>query len=685
MKKPLLFPLMCSALFPCWVSADASISSTQIERIEVTADGLSRRLAELSPSVDLLSADEIRLSHSPFLEDSLLKQSNLNFNSGASRGRFIQIRGIGDRSLFAEPLTPSVGLVVDGVDISGIGGALNVFDVSQVEVLKGPQAQTAGISALAGVINVSTADPFNAKNYSRVSAGQQDYRKLEAAVGIAGQQHALRFAVVDTYDRGNITNQFIGRDDTNRVDEHAFRLTSGHRFGATELDLAVSSIRADNGYDAFSLDNDRITQSDQPGFDRTDSDAIRLNVLHEFNHFTLQLKASHSDTLLDYGYDEDWTFVGFHPDGYRSFDQYTRQIEQDVIALEVQRGNAMVDWLLGIQEKRQTQDLRRQYTFNEADFVSQFTPEQQAIYGELEHRINARMLASVSVKFEQQSLNYRDSSGFSEQLEEEVVAASAQWRYSFAQATVFVSLGRGYKLGGFNPDQRIANTDRTYDAEYNTSVELGLRARINDALDTDLTLFSMQRDDAQVNDFLVLSRDDGSVEFIDVVRNAAKATNQGVEWSLNYQARDNWRLSAELGWLDTEFGDYQRLDGSVVGNQEQAQAPNYTAYMASDYRFEWFGAPALWRLEASAMDGYRFSDGHEERAPSKSLLHTQLEFGITDDSRLTVWVRNLTDEGYPTRGFGGFSNDPRDGYATPEPYFQFAEGRKIGVTYGIDF
>ena len=52
----------------------------------------------------------------------------------------------------------SVGFVVDGVDLSGLGtGAL--FDLEQVEIFRGPQSSAFGANALAGLINVESAEP----------------------------------------------------------------------------------------------------------------------------------------------------------------------------------------------------------------------------------------------------------------------------------------------------------------------------------------------------------------------------------------------------------------------------------------------------------------------------------------------------------------------------------------------
>ena len=46
---------------------------------------------------------------------------------------------------------------------------------------------------------------------------------------------------------------------------------------------------------------------------------------------------------------------------------------------------------------------------------------------------------------------------------------------------------------------------------------------------------------------------------------------------------------------------------------------------------------------------------------------------------MSVYGRNLTDRDTQVRGFGGFGNDPRKGYAE-EPYYQYGEP----LTYGVE-
>src|SRR3569833_693737 len=83
-------------------------------------------------------------------EDVLAQVPNLNWAGGTARPRYFQIRGIGEREQYEGEPNPSVGFLIDDVDFSGIGMAASLFDVSQVEVLRGPQGSRLGANARAG-------------------------------------------------------------------------------------------------------------------------------------------------------------------------------------------------------------------------------------------------------------------------------------------------------------------------------------------------------------------------------------------------------------------------------------------------------------------------------------------------------------------------------------------------------
>ena len=145
-----------------------------LEEVIVSAEFRDTALMKSGNSTSVLDQQLIRQRAAQHLEDMLNVAPNVNFAGGTSRARYFQIRGIGDRSQFQEPLNPSVGLLLDGVDFSGIGSLATLFDIEQVEVLRGPQGTLHGANALAGLINITSNAPSESF-YNRIEASAGDY------------------------------------------------------------------------------------------------------------------------------------------------------------------------------------------------------------------------------------------------------------------------------------------------------------------------------------------------------------------------------------------------------------------------------------------------------------------------------------------------------------------------------
>ena len=94
------------------VSAAESTAVEVIEEVIVTADFRDTSITSLPGSATVIrpNQDGTTVQH---LEEVLNRAPNVNFASGASRARFIQVRGIGERGQFSDPLNSSVGLLVD--------------------------------------------------------------------------------------------------------------------------------------------------------------------------------------------------------------------------------------------------------------------------------------------------------------------------------------------------------------------------------------------------------------------------------------------------------------------------------------------------------------------------------------------------------------------------------------------
>ena len=300
-----------------------------IEEVVVTAEFRNVAVNQVPGSVPLLVPED-RADVANHLEEVLGGAVNVNLASGASRARFVQMRGIGERGQFAEPLNSSVALLIDGVDFSGLGTAATLFDVSQVEVLRGPQGTLYGANALAGLINVVTPASaaqwqrmmrFDAGNYGALGFGGVISGPLSSDVG-------LRLSAQQYSDDGFIKNQYLRRDDTDNHDETTLRLKLDGRNDVVDWQLSAGVIDIANGYDAFSLDNDRQTRSDQPGVDEQSSQFLSARIeTKQLQQGTLVAALGFVSSDVVYGYDEDWTYDGFHPYGYSSTDYYDRDVE----------------------------------------------------------------------------------------------------------------------------------------------------------------------------------------------------------------------------------------------------------------------------------------------------------------------------------------------------------------------
>lgn len=660
-----------------------------VERITVNSGFRSSSIQNLPASVSVIPEMLIKDRQAQHLEEILNVAANVNFASGASRGRFIQIRGIGERSQFSEPLNPSVGLLIDDFDFSGIAAIGTLFDVEQVEIMRGPQATEFGASAMAGVISIKTAEADD-NQQTKISAtiAEQGTWSIGAATGDAITDNLFyRVAVQQYQSDGFVENTFLQRNDTDNLDEFTARLKLKYLPSDTlTIDANYQYFDIDNGYDAFSLDNDGKTRSDEPGFDRQETHAFGLKATQDNDWGQLVAIVNHTTSDLAYGYDEDWTFVGFHPDGYSSVDQYFREVDTTTIDLRALSGQASdlfdgsTQWVLGIYSKTSDQNQLRQYTFADADFTSAYEPNNYALYGQTDTQLNEKFNLSVGLRLDKFSLDYSDSNNFVSSSDETMLGGKAVLDYSLDSANIYASVSRGYKTGGFNPDERVSDDKRIFDPEFNWNYEFGIKGNLEE-LDAfiRMAVFYMEREDTHVSDFDTLLRDDGSTDFIDVIDNADNGTNWGVEIESAIQVNDAWSITANFGFLDATFSEYQLADGSFVEKQQQAQAPKKTLNLTSQY---YFNDQLSWRLEMDAKDSFRFSDGHDERSPSYQLVNTSMTYA-QDALKFTLWAKNLFDEVYYVRGFGGFSNDPRDGYSEPEPYFQLGDGRQVGIS--IDY
>src|SRR5690606_31874932 len=128
-------------------------------------------LLQAPASLTVLNEETLREAGEQHFEDVLALVPNLNWAAGTSRPRYFQIRGIGEREQYEGAPNPSVGFLIDDIDFSGLGMPATLFDMGQIEVLRGPQGTRYGANALAGLIVARSNDPQREAAYALEASG----------------------------------------------------------------------------------------------------------------------------------------------------------------------------------------------------------------------------------------------------------------------------------------------------------------------------------------------------------------------------------------------------------------------------------------------------------------------------------------------------------------------------------
>ena len=183
------------------ISGLAMPALAQIEEIVVTARKTEESLQ--STPVAVTALNEVMLAQAQVSELADLQRtapslSIMSGGTGSSALIYVSIRGNAQVSP-SGGTDPAVATYVDGVYLARpTGGNVDMFDVSQAEVLRGPQGTLFGRNTTGGALNIRTNDPTGEfEGYVKGEVGNYDHKKVEAVVNlpIMGDELAARFAV----------------------------------------------------------------------------------------------------------------------------------------------------------------------------------------------------------------------------------------------------------------------------------------------------------------------------------------------------------------------------------------------------------------------------------------------------------------------------------------------------------
>lgn len=692
---PFALSVLSLALFHSPLYAEEK-SETVLDTVKVESNFRDTELQESTTSVTVIDEDHIEQRAARGIDDLIGIMPNVNAAGGASNANYFQIRGIGERSQFTTPINPSVGVLVDDLDYSRMGAAATMFDVKQVEVLRGPQGTRFGSSAMAGVIQVTTNEA-TAEPAARLETTVGSHNTIAAGVmvngPIAGDELVGRLAVYKHTSDGYIENTHLDKKNTQNEDELTARANlKWYASDNLEFDLKLLHLNLDNGYDAFNHDNgDSI--SDEPGHDKLKGDAVALKSIYNIgNKADMQVTLTYSDTTAEYGYDEDWTYVGYHPNEYKAFDNYERKRKNssaDFRFTSAEGGrifNNSTDWVAGIYYLSQDEKMNRTYPDQATPKAAyDYKTTNLSAYGQLDHHLSSKVTLTAGLRVEKFDADFSNDKNFAEKTDETLFGGRLGASYQFhPEHLTFLTLSKGYKAGGVNADQSLPKDKISFDTENLWNLETGLNSSMLDGrLNTRLNVFYALRKDMQVNSS---TQKQGSQQFTIYQDNAAEGDNYGMEGQIDWLMIPEFRMISSLGLLHATFTDYTYTDPNNTANtislngRDQAHAPSYQYSLGGEY----YVTPN-WTLSANleGKDAFYFSDSHSQKSKAYTLANANLQY---KDKAWTVilWGNNLGDTEYATRGFY-FAGDPRNNYTQKATYFQKGAPRTFGATVAYDF
>ncbi|MEO0425405.1 MAG: TonB-dependent receptor [Pseudomonadota bacterium] len=285
-------------------AADSSATEDlHIETVVVTATKRATDLQEVPSSVATLNEEQLQLIGSAGDDIQFLSARLPSLTLESSFGRIFPrayIRGLGNTDFDLNASQPVSFIYDDVVFENPALKGFPIFDVAQVELLRGPQGTLFGRNTPAGILKFNSVQPSqDVDAYLTTSFGRFDALQVEGAAG-GGLSDSVSVRVSGLYQRRDdfIRNQVLGEaGDAGGFDEFAWRAQLAFEpSDAFSLLLNLHGRHLAGGQTSFQANAFAVgTREPRPGFDRQVSfaDAAADSVL-DLDSRGLTLKARYA-------------------------------------------------------------------------------------------------------------------------------------------------------------------------------------------------------------------------------------------------------------------------------------------------------------------------------------------------------------------------------------------------------
>ncbi len=666
----------------------------QLEELIVTARKIEESLQSVPISVTAVTGENLKDSGLVAFPQIAAVTPNFDVRSSASRGEFAAELNIRGQSSTTSDLSidQAVGININGAPVTrGTNIFANLFDIEQVEILRGPQGTLFGKNTTGGTVIVRTVAPQIGEfsGYGEVSLGNNGRTNLEGVVNIpVADNTALRL--------GAATTEQDGFADGIRLDG----TLTGRDFGDDDEDFFRASLLVEASENVSIRINADTHEVDENG---GASRVFREGLL--FGFFTIaaptpggifnssdlrerepELTAEETNINAtieaDLGFADLTSITSFREQ--ESFTNVTYAVaadipigqESDLFAQELRLSGATdkLNWQTGVFISSEDGE-----DFNDVGGRGDLTAVENdswSIFAQGTYSVNDNLNLTAGVR-------YTDEERFVARIEDGGVPVAGptneadfdgtSWTvaldYEFTPSSLgYFSVSRGFRSGGIDGD---ANINAVVEPEFVLNYEVGYKADLlDDTLRFNTALWYSDYSDIQIASFTTDGDTSAQGVPIIILRNAAEATLAGFEAELEWVPNASFSLSAGIGYTDGDYDEFTEPRLSIPGDpssiftfdrsDEPIGGPELQFNVTARYAFD-----LTQSIRGNAQLTYSYIDENELASPalsarfdpgqavvnSISLLNGQIDFDVTDTLNIALWGTNLTDEEYFSNAF----------------------------------
>jgi len=668
-----------------------------LEEVVVTATKRSVALQDLAGSANVLGADKLGPGGIQEVRDMQVDIPNLSLGDQFGFAR-VFMRGIGMTSIDIGG-EGAVAFLQDGAIVPRPAAQLmGMFDLDQVEVLRGPQGTLYGRGATAGAINMVTAKPGKELGgYLSVTAGNYSLAQFKGAIDVPmGDALSMRLAgSLDSRD-GYGNNIFTGSDINDR-DASAYRATFVYDAGGPlTATLSAQYYEEDDNNYAFSyfgqsegssipvpfgvpiLGGNTVgmvgggfydINSDQEPINDRDGQLINLTIDYAFND-RWSLKSITSSQSMDRFLRDDLDSTDANLFGQNNYTEESDSFGQELI---VNYSSNRLDVLSGVMyfEEELYGEVRVPLTnlcfllapeacgtpvgdfLNGGNYLQDGDVDIEAwgAYVEANYSISDKWSLIAGLRY-----NYEERDGTGSFIFDAIsLNVPTNQRESWNDLTpritlqyspnesmlLYATYTEAFKSGVIN----TGSTSPPLDPETVDAFEVGLKGQnASGTLRYSVAAFFYDYQDMQIS----FVDETSTVSTV----NAAEAENSGIELEVDGSLGNGFAFDFYLTYLNAEYqeffnGDYANgfaitdLSGNTLPN-----APESTAKLGLTWEGAVGGGTLTVRGEAYYQDDVYFTEWNREDAYQKSYeqINASIDYSWTDQWLLSLWGRNLSDE-----------------------------------------